>query len=156
MIQTDKKTKPVLERLYKMHNLLKFGPNEQIVMRSRTLSRSQSEKYNALLNQKDILIERLFHSEKYPNRSTRLQKTEIIDNKLQGFSFSKPNWDKAFLTVSQLETDLRASVQLADFRHNKVENEIELFSFINGKTEKIHIKNAKKLEKMPKYLEIKL
>ena len=55
LIQTDKKTKPVLKRLYKMHNLLKFGPNEQIVMRSKTLSRSQREKYNALLNQKIFL-----------------------------------------------------------------------------------------------------
>ena len=140
-----------------MHNLLKFGPNEQIVMRSKTLSRSQREKYNALLNQKDILIERVFHSEKNTKiDQPGFKKLEIIDNKLQGFSFSKPNWDKAFLTVSQLETDLKANVQLFDFRHNKVENEIELFSFIKGRTEKIHIKNAEKIRENAKILRNKI
>ncbi len=146
LISTDKETKPVLKRLYRMHNLLKFGPNEQLVMRSEALSGAQREKYNALLNQKDILIEKVFHSEKNTAMNeTDFKKLEMIDNKLEGFSFSTPDWNEVFLTVDQLEIVLQENVQLFDFRHNKVQNEIELFSFVKGRSQRISIKNAEKI-----------
>ena len=52
LIQTDKKTKPVLQRLYKMHNLLKFGPNEQIVMRSENLIKKSTRKVQGITKPK--------------------------------------------------------------------------------------------------------
>ena len=129
-------TKPVISRLYRFHQLAKFGPSEQLLLRSQLLDDLDNSELNALITARELLVERLYFSnESRSVTHVEFEKLEVLNKKLAAFTYPKPKWDQQLNTIGSITKSIDASELFIDYRHNSVTNKIEVFLISKSKVE---------------------
>ena len=126
----------MLDRLYRFHQLAKFGPSEQLILRSRLLSEIEDKELNALITRRELLIEKLYFSgERLSSLNVEYEELNKLNSKLELFSYPKPDMSKYLIDLDDVFETLAASDLFIDYRHNQETNQIEVFLISQDRVE---------------------
>ena len=133
----------MMQELYVVQQNLKFGPSEQLILRSTLLSGQRRQKLQAIITQRNLIVENLLESSAINGDLTGLEaKLNTLNQELDMLEYPEIPWPEIYPKLGTLKKNFGPESLYIDFRHDKAGNSIGLFSVTNSEASFDIIQNA--------------